>query len=276
MTAIIVPVYQAVEQVRRCLNALERTVRSDQITVIVIDDASPDAAIGPLLAGLPEHWVRVRNERNIGFVGTANLGMALAGRADVILLNSDTEVTDGWLEAMLDCAATDPAIASVTPLTNHGEIASLPEFCRANPWPDQPALWARACRESGPPEYTQVPTAVGFCMFMRRACIDRIGGFDELAFGRGYGEENDWCCRASAAGWIHVLCDTAFVAHEGGASFGPLGLRPDARAMEALLARHPDYLDRVHQFIQADPMAERRRRICDHYQALLETDRSRA
>ncbi len=271
MTAIIVPVHDALEQVRRCLAALARTVHpGDDATVIVIDDASPDPAVGEVLAGLPEDWVRVRNRENIGFVGTANLGMALAGRADVILLNSDTEVTSGWLQALLECAASDASIASATPLTNHGEIASIPEFCRGNPWPEQPEHWARACRESGPYAYTPVPTTVGFCMFMRRACIDQIGGFDEVAFGRGYGEENDWCCRASAAGWIHVLCDSAYVAHEGGASFGPLGLRPDARAMDALLARHPDYLERVQRFIHADPMAERRARICARYRELVQ------
>lgn len=268
MTAIVVPVFNAVRETGRCLDALQRTLAGQTVGVVVIDDASTAPEIAEVMETLPADWVRVRNRDNLGFVATANLGLALAGREDVILLNSDTRVTSGWLEALLACADSDPRIASATPLTNHGEIASIPEFCRPNPWPDDPERWARACRESGPPEYPEVPTAVGFCMYLRRACLDAVGAFDELAFGRGYGEENDWCCRASAAGWRHVLCDDAFVAHQGGASFGPLGLAPGGQAMETLLARYPDYLDRVMAFIKADPMAARRERIVETYRSL--------
>jgi GT2 family glycosyltransferase len=266
MTAIVIPVFNALAATRRCLSALAETV-SEHLSVLVIDDASTETGVEALMAGLPAAWVRVRNERNLGFVGTANLGLALTGSEDVVLLNSDTQVTSGWLEALESCAASDPRIASVTPLTNNGEIASIPEFCRANPWPDDPQAWAEACRQSGPAQYPEVPTAVGFCMWMRRACLDQIGAFDEQAFGRGYGEENDWCMRAIAAGWRHVLCDQAYVAHEGSASFGPLGLKPGGSAMQTLLARHPDYLERVQAFIQTDPMAKRRQRIIDHLRA---------
>ena len=264
MIAVIVPVFNAPDETERCLAALATTVH-DQTPVVVIDDASSDARVERILECQPSHWYRVRNERNLGFVATANLGMALAGDADVVLLNADTEVTEGWLEALERCAASDESIASITPLTNNGEIASIPEFCRANPWPDDAERWAQACRESGPPVYPEVPTGVGFCMYLRRACLDRIGEFDEQAFGRGYGEENDWCMRAIEAGWRHVLCDDAYVAHQGGASFGPLGLAPGGKAMETLLARYPDYMERVTAFIEADPMAARRQQIIDRY-----------
>jgi len=265
MTVIILPLFNAAHEARRCIEALEATVEEEQ-GVIVIDDASTDPAIADLLENLPSSWVRVRNRENMGFVATANLGISLSSPADALLLNSDTEVTPGWLEAILDCAHGDERIASVTPLSNNAEIASIPDFCRANPWPSAPERWAQACRASGPPDYPDVPTGVGFCLFLRRACLDAIGAFDEAAFGRGYGEENDWCMRASNAGWRHVLCDAAYVAHAGGASFGPLGLAPNGDAMDVLLQRHPDYMDRVRAFIAADPMAARRQRIVAEYE----------
>lgn len=271
MTAIVVPVFNAPEETRRCLDALKRHSPPD-LAVVVIDDASPDPAIAELMNSLPEAWVRVRNETNLGFVGTANLGLALCQRQDVILLNSDTRVTPGWLEAIETCAASAPDIASITPLSNNAEIASVPQFCQANPWPDQPERWARACRDSGSPLYPEVPTGVGFCLFMRRACLDQVGVFDEFAFGRGYGEENDWCMRAIKAGWRHVICDAAFVAHQGNASFGPLGLGPGGQAIETLLARHPDYMDRVRAFIDADPLAGRRAAIVREYDCLSAID----
>ena len=267
MIAVIVPVFNAPDETERCLSTLAANV-AERTPVVVIDDASDDPRIASIFERQPEHWYRVRNEQNLGFVATANLGMALAGDADVVLLNADTQVTSGWLEAIERCAASDETIASVTPLTNNGEIASIPEFCRANPWPDDAERWAQACREADSPLYPEVPTAVGFCMYLRRACLDRVGEFDEQAFGRGYGEENDWCMRAIHAGWRHVLCDDAFVAHQGGASFGPLGLAPGGKAMETLLARYPDYMDRVRAFIEADPLAERRAAILRRYREL--------
>ncbi|RFF29044.1 glycosyltransferase family 2 protein [Wenzhouxiangella sediminis] len=267
MTVVVVPVFNAPDATRRCLAALESTLDRRQ-PVIVIDDASDDPAIPELFASLPRNWTQVRNESNLGFVASANLGMTMATGQDVVLLNADTQVTPGWLTALERCARGNDRIASVTPLTNNGEIASIPEFCRPNPWPNDPERWATACRESGPALYPEVPTAVGFCMFMRRAAIDEIGLFDEAAFGRGYGEENDWCMRAIEAGWRHVICDDAYVAHEGGASFGPLGLKPGGEAMETLLARYPDYMDRVRAFIEADPLANRRQAILSRYRAL--------
>ena len=91
--------------------------------------------------------------------------------------------------------------------------------------------------------------------------IARIGLFDEAAFGLGYGEENDFCVRATQAGFRNVLCDDAYVAHHGGASFGPLGLQADAQSMQRLLAKHPDYQHRVDEFIRRDPLSIRRQQI---------------
>lgn len=267
MTAVIVPVFNAVAETRRCLEALREHTPADT-PIVVIDDASTDPGIDELTDSLPPDWVLVRNDNNLGFVASANLGLALTQGEDAVLLNSDTRVTSGWLEEIERCAAADSSIASVTPLTNNGEIASLPRFCQANPWPLDPERWAEACRDSGPARFVEIPTAVGFCMFLRRDCLDAIGAFDELAFGRGYGEENDWSMRALEAGWRHVLCDRAFVAHQGNASFGALGLKPGGQAMEILLQRHPDYLERVQAFIEADPMAHRRQQIIDYYNTL--------
>lgn len=260
--AVVVPVYNAARETARCLQALAATVPAGQ-SVILIDDGSTDPEIPRLLGEFRGRWQVIRRAKNRGFVATANEGLALAAPADVVLLNSDTVPAGRWLDRLRACVSSDSRIASATPFTNNGEIASLPEFCRANPLPSDPERWAAACLEAGPPEYPELPTAVGFCMYLRRACLDGIGDFDAEAFGRGYGEENDWCMRAAAGGWRHVLCDDAYVAHQGNASFGPEGLFPDESAMRRLLARHPDYLERVREFIDADPLEPVRRRVLD-------------
>ncbi len=259
---VVIPVFNAVDELKRCLAAVRATLAAE-VPVVVIDDASTDPAVIDTLKAFATDWQVIRQPRNRGFVATANRGIRAAASRDVVLLNSDTVPAGDWLDRLVACAASDSSIASITPFTNNGEIVSLPDFCSAAAVPDDPEAWAGACRRAGPPQYPDLPTAVGFCMYLRRACIERIGGFDEQAFGRGYGEENDWCMRAAGDGWRHVLCDDAFVAHQGGASFGPLGLGPGEAAMRVLLERHPNYLELVQDFIRRDPLAAIRQRIVE-------------
>lgn len=257
---VVVPIHNAAAELAGCLASLHRWTPADA-EVILIDDASDDPGIGALLgtwAGRAGHtWRFLRQPHNLGFVATANRGMELA-TGDVILLNSDTVVTPGWIEGLRRCLDSDARIATATPWTNNGEIASLPVFCRANAAPPSPQDVARVIAQCGLPEYPELPTAVGFCMAISRSAIRSLGTFDAGHFGRGYGEENDFSMRARAAGWRNVLCDDVYVAHLGGRSFGPKGMAPGEASMQRLLARHPGYLALVEAFIAADPLRPRR------------------
>jgi GT2 family glycosyltransferase len=233
---------------------------SPSASVLVIDDASSDPCVVPYL----QRWTGENGCRrllvqasNVGFVRTANRGMQSC-EGDLVLLNSDTLVTPGWLEALQRCLASSPDIATATPWSNNAEICSFPAFCAANPVPESPAALARAARDSKQGDYPELPTAVGFCMAISRTAINRIGLFDEASFGLGYGEENDFSLRARVAGMRNVLCDDAYVVHLGGQSFTPRGLRPGEDSMARLLAKHPAYLEEISQWIQADPLASRR------------------
>jgi GT2 family glycosyltransferase len=265
LPTVIVPVFNARELLEACLDSIARTVPADA-RVLVIDDASSDLRVKPLL----QSWVDqakpcrqlVLQAENRGFVATANHGMRLAG-GDVVLLNSDTEVTTGWLQNLAACLGSDESIATATPWSNNGEIVSIPGFCQVNPVPEDADAVAAGIKSCADPLYPDMPTAVGFCMAISKRAIDRIGLFDEAAFGRGYGEENDFCQRAGQAGMRNVLCDDTYVVHHGGASFGPLGLKPNETSMQRLLAKHPGYLDEVMKFIEADPLATRRRQILE-------------
>ena len=263
--SIVIPVFNAAEEVNRCLLTVQQTV-PEATEVLVIDDASTDPAIGSLLNSwrlkCGKSWNIRSNRENLGFVATANLGMKLTAN-DVVLLNSDTEVTPGWLEGLQRCLAADPLVATATPWTNNGEIASFPDFCRENPVPANAAGIASVIAGAGSPEYPDLPTAVGFCMAIPRRAIERIGLFDDELFGKGYGEENDFSMRAAQAGMRNVLCDDVYVVHIGGRSFGPTGLKPDDSSMSRLLSRHPDYLRQVQEFIDTDPLARRRNAILE-------------
>jgi glycosyltransferase involved in cell wall biosynthesis len=176
-------------------------------------------------------------------------------RADVVLLNSDTIVTPGWLDAIMHCAATDARIGTITPFSNNAEICSFPRFCENNPWPPgaDPARAQSAIAAAAAPVYPDLPTGVGFCLYLRRALVDDVGVFD-MAFGAGYGEENDLCLRAARAGWRNVLADNAFVVHTGERSFAGRKAEVASRNMALLLERHPHYMDMVREYIVADPL----------------------
>jgi GT2 family glycosyltransferase len=262
---LVIPIHNAPAHLAACLASLQRHLRVDapSARVHLYDDASTDPGIAPLLEdcaqALPGRVRIVRNERNRGFVGTVNRAFAET-RGDVLLLNSDTVLTRGALPRIHARMTADPRVASVTPFSNNAEICSFPEFLRNNPVPaDAEAMAARVAVLAEAPA-VPLPTAVGFCMLIRRATLEQIGDFDAATFGRGYGEENDWCQRAIGFGWIHVLCPDAYVVHAGGASFGALGLKPGGENLARLLARYPHYGREVAAFIAADPIGPLRAR----------------
>jgi GT2 family glycosyltransferase len=273
LPTVIVPVFNALEALDACLASLDRTLPAGA-RVHVADDASTNTRIVRLLAD----WKRctpldaqiVVRERNLGFVGNVNRAFTETDPADIVLLNSDTIPTKGWLQRIAACAASDDRIATITPWSNNAEICSFPTMCEDNPVPYDPDGVARACASAGAPEYPELPTGVGFCMYVRRAALRQVGDFDATTFGRGYGEENDFCLRVAGVGWRNVLCDDAYVVHAGNASFGPLGGKPGGENMRRLLTRWPDYQERVAGFILADPLRPLRERIARRL-ALLRT-----
>jgi GT2 family glycosyltransferase/glycosyltransferase involved in cell wall biosynthesis len=272
---IVVPVYNAPDEVRRCVDSVLTNTTGDY-RLLLIDDASSDSAVGAYFIelatrALPNVTLAV-NDGNLGFTLTANRGMASSrAGADVVLLNADTIVTRGWLDALVRCAASDPSIGTITPFSNNAEICSLPLFCVNNPWPPEcdPEPWVRALARAAGPTYPDLPTGVGFCLYIRRPLLDAIGSFDPV-FGLGYGEENDFCLRAKAAGYRNVLCEDAFVLHMGGRSFGDKRRDLAQRNLAVLLERHPGYSDLVRDYIAADPLRPLRELALSHYRIVTE------
>ena len=258
---VIVPVYRGMAETVACLTRVVAVANPKRDRLLVIDDRSPETELSAWLqkfAGSNGVEVLV-NERNLGFVATVNRGMREArADSDVVLLNSDTEVPPGWLERLAAQAHADPKIGTVTPFSNNATICSYPSS-EGGPMPDglSPEALDDACRTANAGRAVDLPTAVGFCMYIRRDCLDQVGLFDAETFGRGYGEENDFCLRASKLGWRHVLACDAFVYHAGEVSFGANS--PErATAWNRLIERHPDYPGMLARFARLDPVASAR------------------
>ena len=257
---IIIPIYNAYDDLRKCLESVFKYTSLAENRIILINDCSPDERIAPYIDSLKQENVLVHhNEKNKGFSGNVNYGFAQSRENDVLLLNTDTVVTSGWLEKIARCAAADPQIGTVTPLSNSATICSVPEFCKDNPLPDGYTVdsFGELVEKYSLHRYPELSVAVGFCMYIKREVIDKVGDFDAETFQRGYGEENDFCNRAVMLGYRHVLCDDTFVYHSGTASFVPQEKMQLIEAHDAILKqRYPSLMARNTLFYTTNPIAD--------------------
>ena len=254
---VVVPVYEGFEEVRACIESLLAARQRAEFDCVVINDASPNPRIRDYIEELAGtgRITLLTNEANLGFVKTANRGMRHSVGRDIVLLNSDTVVSNDWLDRLQACAAADTRIGTVTPFSNNAEICSFPWLCRINTLPlgCAPADIDAVLSKGLAGQYIDIPTAVGFCMYIKRSCLDDTGYFDADTFGMGYGEENDFCMRARERGWRNVLAADCFVYHAGGVSFSDSKQALISRAMGILDERYPRYHAEVAAFIRNDP-----------------------
>ena len=255
---LIVPNFNAPEFLERCLDSL--IAHTDRRHLIhVVDDASTDSRVDPLLRRYASRYPQVRYYRlpsNLGFPGAVNAALASTAH-DVVLVNSDTEFPPGWLARMDRCRRSDPSIHAVSPLSNNATICSVPAFNERNVRPPNVSLaeMDRLVQTTSLRRYPPVPTAVGFCMLMTRRAIEEVGPFD-MAFGRGYGEEVDWCQRAWARGFASVICDDVYVHHHGEAGFSHVPSRNALRrANERRIdERWPRYTPTLQAYCRQNPL----------------------
>lgn len=262
---IVVPVFKGIAQTLRCLESVLNSACEEKYELIAILDNPDDAAMRGALEGLQSRrpFTLLVNDRNLGFVATVNRGMRLHSDRDVLLLNSDTAVNGNWLDRLRAAAYSAPDAGTVTPLSNNATICSYPRFAVSNAIPAgySVAKLDAICERANAGRTLDIPTAVGFCMYIRRDCLSETGFFDEVLFGRGYGEENDFCMRASSLGWRHLLAGGVFVEHEGRVSFGPGGEAESHANYQKLVARWPHYDAEVRQFLSRDPVKAVRRPV---------------
>ena len=252
--SIVIPAYGAATQLADCLESLRS--HAPGCHIVVADDATPDESVAEVArsfaAGLSLDYVR--RERNLGFVENCNdaIRSILPTGRDVLLLNSDTKVTAGFLEEMWEVLHAHEKHGAVSPRSNNATIFSVPVYERLPPDASY-ELW-RSIRGLLP-RYQVMPTAVGFCLLLRNTVLRQLGLFDPV-YSPGYNEENDLICRINRHGYSAVVAHQAFVFHLESATFGPDKQKLERRNRRVLDDRYPEYLGKItdHMRHSVDPI----------------------
>lgn len=273
---IVIPVFNALSEVKACLKSVVEHSKPYDIEIIVVNDGSDaDASswLEEFASGCGQCRL-IKNSRNLGYTKSVNVGFR-AARADfVIALNSDTIVTPRWIQCLLRCARSAPSIGIVGPLSNAASWQSVPDLFDSNKQfavndiPEGFTLesFSELVSKASARNYPQVPFVNGFCFMVSRLVIDEIGYFDEEAFPRGYGEENDYCIRAAKAGFKLAIADDCYVYHVKSASFGHEKRKELAKAGSmALMEKHGQgYVDEAAATIRnSSELDEVRTRVCN-------------
>jgi GT2 family glycosyltransferase/glycosyltransferase involved in cell wall biosynthesis len=216
--SVIIPVHGKLSYTIACLRSLARHGAQARFEVIVVDDASPDDSAITLaqVAGMK----LLRNTTNLGFIGSCNVG-AVAARGEFLLfLNNDTQVTSGWLDALLQCFTerTDCGIAGSRLVYPDGRLqeAGALVFADGSCWTTgrfEPRS-APAFRYRHEADYVS-----GAALLIRTEVFQRIGGFD-VRYAPAYYEDTDLAFAVRELGLRVYYEPASMVIHCEGISAG--------------------------------------------------------
>lgn len=227
---IVVPVYNALDDVKKCLASLSESTDGFKVNIIVVNDGSDESTT---------QWLRdfcknkplftlIENSKNLGYTKTVNVGLKASIADYVITQNSDTIVSKGWLLGLVNCITSDPKIGICGPLSNAASWQNVPDLYDETrkfavneiPHDFTIAQMAQVVKEVSLKTYPQLPFVNGFCFMIKREVLNGVGYMDEENFPIGYGEENDFCIRAQDAGYKLAIADDVYVYHAKSKSFG--------------------------------------------------------
>ncbi|MCX6050897.1 MAG: glycosyltransferase [Campylobacterales bacterium] len=262
---ILIPVYNGFEFLEPLFESIVKN-STLKYKLIIINDCSPDERVDDFLQKFIEihrdfiEILYIQNEENLGFLKSVNKA-AKKVQNHFVLLNTDTEVPPQWLERLMSPIIKNESIATTTPMTNSGEICSFPKWLSDNEiyrGLDVALVDNYFSYVSFEKNSISVPTGVGFCMGVNKNVYDKIGMFDEI-FGKGYGEENDWCMRAIESGYKNIIVPNLFVYHKHGGSF----LSSEKKALiennlKILWKKHPSYNELIQDLLEENPLKEMR------------------
>ena len=200
------------------------TTHSPEATVYVADNASTDGSIAFLKENYPDIKI-IQNTGNHGFAKGYNEALKEVEEELYVLVNSDVEVTEGWLTPVIELFERDPETAIIQPKILDYKNKSYFEYAgAAGGFLDKygfPFCRGRIIEtvEEDKGQYddeTEIFWASGACMFIRKSVYRELGGFDEDFF--AHQEEIDLCWRAFNKNYKAKFCYSSIIYHVGGAT----------------------------------------------------------
>lgn len=225
---IVICVHNAYEDVKRCIESVFEFTEPPYRLILIDDGSSAQTRdyLQQIATGCPGILLD-RKEQGTGYTFAANRGLRMSSADWVVLLNSDTIVSTGWIDQMIACARSDPKIGVVGPLSNTASWQSVPKVFDADgDWAHNqlPEGWsvqktASVIRQDSARIYPQVPLLNGFCLMISRTCLQKVGYLDEETFGRGFAEEDDFNLRAGKLGFKLAVADDTYIFHAQSKSY---------------------------------------------------------
>jgi hypothetical protein len=225
--SICVVNWNTVDLLRDCLESVFGRDCGVSLEVIVVDNGSTDGSVAMVRDEFPQA-VLISNGENLGFARANNQAISRAQGRYVLLLNSDTVVLPGALDAMAEFLdrCSKAGVVGCKLLNPDG---SLQRSCwRGFPslqmavvdafylWRLAPGLsWVRASEisEEELQSTLEVDHLLGACVMVRSEVIAQVGGMDEHLF--LFVEETEWCYRIKKAGWGIYFLPMAQIIHVG-------------------------------------------------------------
>jgi GT2 family glycosyltransferase/tetratricopeptide (TPR) repeat protein len=257
--AIVIPTFNKLDHIRRCLQAIFAHTPGPAFEIIVVDNGSTDGTVDFLRAEEAAGRLRgILNSDNIGFAKACNQGAKAARGAYVVFLNNDTEVQSNWLGALFSLAEADAKVAAVGSklLFPNGTIQHA-GIALADCWDHDPLLafhlFAQERSDFPLANQRRVYQAVtAACMLVRKAHFDQAGGFDE-EYWNGC-EDVDLCLRFQQLGWLTVYEPASVVIHHASPS-GPEASRCVPQNVERF---HKKWLDHASPDVTIDQEGKNR------------------
>lgn len=251
---IIVPVYGDWPSLKECIEALLEHTDLDKNQIVLSNDRGPEhetieKKTKQAIKGKKNIFYHA-NKTNLGFVGNCNAAVERDTTSnDILLLNSDTKVTSGFLEPLQAAFVSKQTMGAISPRSNNATIATIP-ISAATTRDSTPEQSIQCFKDYAHklPEYTLSPVGHGFCLLIRRECITEHGLFDTI-FGKGYGEEVDFCLRIRSHGWECAISNRSFVYHLEARSFSSDQKKQLIETNEKVVVkRYPSYRQQVRDY----------------------------
>jgi GT2 family glycosyltransferase/glycosyltransferase involved in cell wall biosynthesis len=216
---IIIPVYNTLEDARACVASIYASRTELEFDIVIVNNGSrPDITLW-----LTEQEFQHRNltalhfKDPLGFARAINEGVKIVSRDFLVLLNSDTLVTDHWLDHLSAALIADPALGIVSPVTNACGHAPQQDPAARDLSPTDAQAYAQQIqhRTTLTPEPQRL---VFFCVMLRRALWLQLNGIDEI-YGPGNFEDDDFCLHTRLAGYTMAVLPNAFVFHSQSRTF---------------------------------------------------------